>query len=122
MHRNRYNLGYDSESERTLLRTLLRFRPTLWLPRRSCAESAAFEDSRLNLGSTPAHLGGPVQWVNQPMVHLVNRSTRLDQSMPVNHRSTSDSSQEVKRLYTDFANSDYRKFCGPIYKQLRRIY
>ncbi|MED6200049.1 hypothetical protein PIB30_081514 [Stylosanthes scabra] len=49
-----------------------RFGPALWLQRQSCAESAAFEDSRLNLGSTPVHLGGPVQWVNQPMVHLVN--------------------------------------------------
>ncbi|MED6211337.1 hypothetical protein PIB30_072741 [Stylosanthes scabra] len=49
-----------------------RFGPALRLPRRSCAESAAFEVSRLNLGSTPVHLGDPVQWVNQPMVHLVN--------------------------------------------------
>ncbi|MED6120548.1 hypothetical protein PIB30_021711 [Stylosanthes scabra] len=65
-----------------------RFGPALRLPRRSCAESAAFEVSRLNLGSTPVHLGDPVQWVNQPMVHLVNRSTDLDQSTPVSHRST----------------------------------
>ncbi|MED6222252.1 hypothetical protein PIB30_062520 [Stylosanthes scabra] len=43
-----------------------RFRPALRLPRRSCAESTAFEVSRLNLGSTPVHLGDPVQWVNQP--------------------------------------------------------
>ncbi|MED6170877.1 hypothetical protein PIB30_035345 [Stylosanthes scabra] len=66
-----------------------RFGPALTLPRRSCAKSVAFNASRLNLGSTPVHLGGPVQWVNQPMVHLVNRSTGLDQSTPVNHRSTS---------------------------------
>ncbi|MED6186684.1 hypothetical protein PIB30_069146, partial [Stylosanthes scabra] len=33
---------------------------------------------------TPVHLGYPVKWVNQPMVHLVNRSTGLDQSTPVN--------------------------------------
>ncbi|MED6185841.1 hypothetical protein PIB30_060857 [Stylosanthes scabra] len=52
-----------------------RFRPALRLPRRSCAESAAFKTSRLNPGSTPVHLGDPVQWVNQPMVLLVNRST-----------------------------------------------
>ncbi|MED6222224.1 hypothetical protein PIB30_062315 [Stylosanthes scabra] len=65
-----------------------RFGPALRLPRRSCAESAAFEVSRLNLGSTPIHLGDPVQWINQPMVHLVNRSTGLDQSTPVSHRCT----------------------------------
>ncbi|MED6198174.1 hypothetical protein PIB30_063524 [Stylosanthes scabra] len=72
------------------------------------------------------------------MVHLVNRSTGLDQSTPfnsgqplvnaVNHRSavvkggqrfvflfSFGMSQEVKRLYTDFANSDHRKFCGLIW-------
>ncbi|MED6210015.1 hypothetical protein PIB30_060091 [Stylosanthes scabra] len=51
-----------------------RFRRALRLPRRSFAESATFEASRVHLGSTPVHLGDPVQWVNQPMVHLVNRS------------------------------------------------
>ncbi|MED6201019.1 hypothetical protein PIB30_090930 [Stylosanthes scabra] len=65
-----------------------RFGSALWFPRRSCAESAAFEDSRLNPGSTPVHLGDPVQWVNQPMVHLVKWSTGLDQSTPVIHRLT----------------------------------
>ncbi|MED6129049.1 hypothetical protein PIB30_103915, partial [Stylosanthes scabra] len=61
-----------------------RFRPTLRLPGRSWTKTAVSEASRLNLGSTPVHLGYPVQWVNQPMVHLVNRSTGLDQSTPVN--------------------------------------
>ncbi|MED6112577.1 hypothetical protein PIB30_062903 [Stylosanthes scabra] len=50
-----------------------RFRPALRLPRRSCAKSAAFEASRVHAGLTPVHLGDPVQWVNQPMIHLVNR-------------------------------------------------
>ncbi|MED6195947.1 hypothetical protein PIB30_042615 [Stylosanthes scabra] len=43
-----------------------RFGLALRLPRRSCAESAAFEALRLNLGSTPVHLGDPVQWVTNP--------------------------------------------------------
>ncbi|MED6188236.1 hypothetical protein PIB30_084103 [Stylosanthes scabra] len=55
-----------------------RFGLALRLPRRSWDESTAFGASRLNPGSTPGHLGEPVQWVNQPMVHLVNRSTGLD--------------------------------------------
>ncbi|MED6122023.1 hypothetical protein PIB30_035757 [Stylosanthes scabra] len=120
-----------------------RFGPALRLPRRSWTETAAFEASRLNPGLTPVHLGDPVQWVNQPMVHLVNRSTGLDQSTPISHRSapanhrstaakvgqrrstfffSSGSSQEVKRLYTDFKDSDHRKFCRLIYKQLQRKY
>ncbi|MED6153374.1 hypothetical protein PIB30_101365, partial [Stylosanthes scabra] len=119
------------------------FGPALRLRRRSWAESAAFEALRLNPGSAPIHLGDPVQWVNQPMVHLVNRSTGFDQTTPVSHRSTtcqrrskpvkvgqgrstfffsSASLEEVKRLYTDFTNLDHRKFCRPIYKQLRRKY
>ncbi|MED6164370.1 hypothetical protein PIB30_089289 [Stylosanthes scabra] len=65
-----------------------RFGPALRLPRRSCAESAAFEASRVHPSSTPVHLGDPVQWVSQPMVLLVNRLTGLDQSTPVSHRST----------------------------------
>ncbi|MED6120627.1 hypothetical protein PIB30_022598 [Stylosanthes scabra] len=64
-----------------------RFGPALRLPRRSCAESAAFEVSRLNLGSTPVHLGDPVQWVNQPMVHLVNRSMPVKAACSGLHRS-----------------------------------
>ncbi|MED6163875.1 hypothetical protein PIB30_084219 [Stylosanthes scabra] len=61
-----------------------RFGPALRLLGRSWAESAAFEPSQLNLGSTLVHLDEPVQWVNKPMVHLVNRSIGLDQSMPIN--------------------------------------
>ncbi|MED6194149.1 hypothetical protein PIB30_025877 [Stylosanthes scabra] len=37
-----------------------RFGPALRLSRRSCAESVAFDASRLNPGSTPVHLGGPI--------------------------------------------------------------
>ncbi|MED6137608.1 hypothetical protein PIB30_066531 [Stylosanthes scabra] len=113
-----------------------RFGPALRLSWRSWAESAIFGASRLNPGSTPVHLGELVQWDNKPMVHLVNRSTGLDQSTLVSCRSTagqrwpkavnfffsSGSSQEVKWLYTDFANSDHRKFLGPICGQLRRKY
>ncbi|MED6207712.1 hypothetical protein PIB30_038178, partial [Stylosanthes scabra] len=55
-----------------------RFGPALRLRRRSWAESAAFEALQLNPGSAPVHLGDPVQWVNQPMVHLVNRSTAVN--------------------------------------------
>ncbi|MED6199109.1 hypothetical protein PIB30_072806 [Stylosanthes scabra] len=65
-----------------------RFGMALRLSGRSWAESAAFKASRLNPDSTPVHLGEPVQLVNQPMVHLVNRSTGLDQSTLVSHRST----------------------------------
>ncbi|MED6140482.1 hypothetical protein PIB30_093661, partial [Stylosanthes scabra] len=113
-----------------------RFGLPLRLSGRSWAESAAFGTSRLNPGSTPVHLGEPVHWVNQPMVHLVNWSTSLDQSMLVNHQLiavnggqslvnfffSTGPSQKVKRVYTDFANSDHRKFCGPNCEQLRRKY
>ncbi|MED6150858.1 hypothetical protein PIB30_076641 [Stylosanthes scabra] len=58
--------------------------PALRLLRRSCAESVAFEALRLNRGSTSVDLGDSAQWVNQPMVLLINRSTGLDQSTPVN--------------------------------------
>ncbi|MED6129830.1 hypothetical protein PIB30_111911, partial [Stylosanthes scabra] len=61
-----------------------RFGPALRFLGQSWAESAVFGASRLHLDSTPVHLGELVQWVNKPMVHLVNRSTGLDQSMPVN--------------------------------------
>ncbi|MED6137561.1 hypothetical protein PIB30_066103 [Stylosanthes scabra] len=61
-----------------------RFEPALRLSGRSWAESAAFGALQLNPGSTLVYLGESVQWVNQPMVHLLNRSTGLDQSMPVN--------------------------------------
>ncbi|MED6185535.1 hypothetical protein PIB30_058043 [Stylosanthes scabra] len=40
------------------------FGPALRLSRRSCAESAAFEASRVHPDLTPVHLGDPVQWVN----------------------------------------------------------
>ncbi|MED6171124.1 hypothetical protein PIB30_037856 [Stylosanthes scabra] len=56
-----------------------RFGPALRLSGRSWAESAVFEISQLNPGSTLVHLGESVQWVNQPMVHLVNRRTMHDQ-------------------------------------------
>ncbi|MED6207892.1 hypothetical protein PIB30_039891 [Stylosanthes scabra] len=66
-----------------------RFRLALRLPGRSWAESAAFGASRLNPGSAPVHsvesINGPTLMVQ--LVHLVDRSTGLDQSMPVNHRS-----------------------------------
>ncbi|MED6172158.1 hypothetical protein PIB30_047442, partial [Stylosanthes scabra] len=38
-----------------------RFGPALRLPRRSCAESAVFDASRLNPSSTPVHLDDSVQ-------------------------------------------------------------
>ncbi|MED6177424.1 hypothetical protein PIB30_097942, partial [Stylosanthes scabra] len=79
------NKGATILSSNTLVQEWTsRFRPALRLSRRSWVESAAFGTLRLNPGSTSVHLGEPVQWVNQPMVHLVNRSIGLDQSTPVN--------------------------------------
>ncbi|MED6112047.1 hypothetical protein PIB30_058113 [Stylosanthes scabra] len=63
-----------------------RFRPALSLPGRSGDESAAFGASRLSPGSALVHLIEPVQWVNQPMVHLVNHQLVLTSQ----RRSTTD--------------------------------
>ncbi|MED6198431.1 hypothetical protein PIB30_066208 [Stylosanthes scabra] len=103
-----------------------RFGPALRLPRRSCAESAAFEASRVHPGLTPIHLGDLVQWVNQPVVHLVNRSTGLDPSTPVshwstpvNHRSTAVKAGQWRSTFFFLAPALHKKSNG--YTRISRI-
>ncbi|MED6153645.1 hypothetical protein PIB30_104168, partial [Stylosanthes scabra] len=63
---------------------------------------------------------------NQSMDQPVNWSRPFNYgqqwSMAVNTFFSSGSSQEVKRLYTDFSISDHRKLCGPIYEHFGRKY
>ncbi|MED6166452.1 hypothetical protein PIB30_109403, partial [Stylosanthes scabra] len=120
-----------------------RFGPALRLSGQSWAESAAFGALRLNPSSTPVQLGEPIQWVKvnrfngltnpwftwstgQLFLTSQHRSTTSHVGQPsVNGGRrwstsffSSGSSQEVKRLYMDFANSDHRKFYEPICEQL----
>ncbi|MED6120549.1 hypothetical protein PIB30_021712 [Stylosanthes scabra] len=83
------------------------------------AESDAFEVLRLNLGSTPVHLGDSVQWVNQPMVHLVNRSTGLDQSTPISHRLTTGKCRSTAVNVFFLAPARHKKSNG--YTRISRI-
>ncbi|MED6188147.1 hypothetical protein PIB30_083242 [Stylosanthes scabra] len=99
-----------------------RFGPALRLPGRSCVELVAFEASRLNPGSTPVQFGDSVQWVYQPMVHLVNQSTGLDQSTPVNvGQPPVNAGQSWSTAVNDFflAPALYKKSNG--YTQISRI-